>query len=109
MTTQQKFMERMEGIAERRQVDFVVDYSYATNMGRAMFQHKGEFKPLVSFKFDFQTEYASFEGIPNPEHQESRYLSDKWLHVTPDELDGFVEAVQIALTDVGITQRIAPY
>lgn len=106
MTTQQKFMQRMEGIAERRQVDFVVDHNYA-NTGRAMFQHKGEFKPLVSFTFAFQTEYASFEGIPNPEHQKSGYLPDKWLHVTPDELDGFVEAVQIALTDVGITLR--PY
>jgi hypothetical protein len=103
MTTQQKFLERMEGIAKRRQVEFVVDHDYA-NRGFAMFQHKGEFKPLVSFKFDFQPEYASFEGIPNPTSQ-----SDKWIHVTPSQLDEFVQAVQVALTEVGITQRSQPY
>lgn len=101
MNTQEKFMQRMEGIAERRQVDFVVDHDWA-NTGVAMFQPKGEFKPLVSFKFAFQTEYATFEGIPNPK---AVGPPDKWYHVTPAELDKFVDAVMIELTRVGITQR----
>lgn len=102
MNTQQKFMERMEGIAERRQVDFVVDHGWA-NTGVAMFQPRGEFKPLVSFKFAFQTEYATFDGIPNPE--QSDQWSNEWPRVTPAELDKFVDAVMIELTRLGITQR----
>lgn len=93
----------MEQIATNRQVDFIVDHSYA-NTGVMMFQHQGEFKPLVKFTFAFQPEYASFDGIPNPKRA-LEHDPDMWHHVTPNEMDDFVQAIQVALVDVGVTVK----
>lgn len=89
MNTQEKFLAAMGRLAEKHDVDLVVDHAYS-NTGRIAFQPHEAFKPLLTFSFDFQAGYASFGG-----------LERGWSYVTAEQdendrhrtLDQFVSRV----------------
>jgi len=59
MNTQEKFTAAMQRLAEQRELDLLVNHSWA-NTGRFIFQRHGSFQPLLEFPFNFQTAYSSF-------------------------------------------------
>jgi hypothetical protein len=59
MNTQQKFTAAMQRLADERDLDLLVNHSWA-NTGRFVFQRHGSFEPLLEFPFNFQTDYSSF-------------------------------------------------
>jgi hypothetical protein len=61
-TTQEKFTARMERIAEDRDVDLVIDKTYA-NIGTYAFQPKESFAPILAFPFDFQEGRGRFVPV----------------------------------------------
>jgi len=88
-TNQQKFLARMETLAEEAALDLVVDFSFS-NVGRVYFQHKNSFTPLFDFRFDFQSGYSGFRGDK---------LIRQYHYVKVHELDGVIEEIKTALYD----------
>jgi hypothetical protein len=60
MTTQEKFLAKMRETAEDRDLQLIVDYGYA-NTGTVAFETEEEFDPVLSFSFNFQSGYCSFD------------------------------------------------
>lgn len=90
-STQQKFMNAMQRLADEVELDLVVDTTYA-NCGRVIFQPRETFDAKLAFTFNFQQGYASFQDIvgfgapwtytvtvPDGRH---RTISDLVAHIT---------------------------
>lgn len=94
MNTQEKFLAAMGRLAEKHDVDLIVDHSYS-NTGRIAFQPHEAFQSLLTFSFNFQTGYASFNGDDLGDTPRER----GWSYVTakPEErhrtLDQFMSRI----------------
>ena len=64
-STQQKFFEALEAIAEKHGVEVINDRQWA-NTGTVRIERATEFTPLVRFYYGFQDTYAYFEGLQPP-------------------------------------------
>lgn len=82
MTTQQKFMAALERLAEKHDVDLVTDHTYS-NTGEVAFQPYAAFQPLLTFRFNFQTGYASFSGDDLGDSKREQ----RWSYVTAKQND----------------------
>lgn len=58
MNTRKKFTAALQRIADEREVDLIVDGTYA-NTGTYRFQARDSFAPLLEFSFNFQSDYTS--------------------------------------------------
>lgn len=61
MNSQEKFTAAMRRLAEERDIDLLVNQSWA-NTGRFVFQRRGSFAAILEFPFNFQTDYSSFSS-----------------------------------------------
>lgn len=65
-TTQDKFLAKLETLAENAGLELIVDKSYA-NVGTASFQHTESFEPVFELGYNFQSGYGSFsKGVQRP-------------------------------------------
>jgi hypothetical protein len=62
MNTQEKFIGRLQEMAEDFKVQLVVDQRY-TNTGRISFAYPDQMEPIVSFIFQFNVSTGSFPDL----------------------------------------------
>lgn len=63
MNSQDKTLALLAKVAEDNGAELVVDHEWA-NRGSARVQPVGRFETIVLVKFDFQSDYASFDVTP---------------------------------------------
>lgn len=97
-STQQKFEQRLQKIAEQQNVDLVKDATYS-NVGTYSFQVHDKFKPLFTFPFNWSGRSGSFDSrnahVPESEVQTLQFLvgpsqanpAGVWLGVTDEDLE----------------------
>lgn len=102
--SQDKFLDRMKRIADSLDLEAVVDYTVASNIGTVSFQEKDEFTFLLSFKFNFQNGYAIFDAVDGW-HEDQK---DHWYVLTAKAPSGegfaehpevFIDVVKSELKD----------
>ena len=91
-TTQEKFFDALEVIAATYKAVVIRDAEYS-NTGSIRIEPEVGFDTIVSFKYGFQTGYASFRdcrpGFGNPKVEGGRNL----YHVTPDQMQGVLDRI----------------
>ncbi|MEY2667629.1 MAG: hypothetical protein RJA59_267 [Pseudomonadota bacterium] len=95
-TTQEKFLDALEVIAATYKCEVVRDAEYS-NTGSIRIEPEVGFDTIVSFKYSFQTGYASFRdcrpGFGNPKVEGGHNL----YHVTPDQMQGVLVRIATIL------------
>lgn len=59
--TRGKFEDQMDALAAALGIEAVIDKAFS-NIGTVCFQSEDDFDPILSFRFDHQHGYSTFEG-----------------------------------------------
>ena len=87
MDTQEKFTAAMRKLAEERNLELIVEPTYA-NSGYYSLQPRESFDPVLRFPFDFRTGYSSFaDGVGEPGPLGLRSSGSPWNCVRGGEHD----------------------
>jgi hypothetical protein len=105
MNMQEKFQSALEGIAEERDLDLVVEHNYA-NTGWYSFQPPAGFEPVLRFPFNFQTGYSSFDAGAGPTSLGGGPRGGAWSHVEGGDHEKMLARVRALLDGGPDTVRI---
>jgi hypothetical protein len=87
LDTQEKFTAAMRKLAEERDLELIVEPTYA-NSGYYSLQPRESFDPVLRFPFDFRTGYSSFaDGVGEPGPLGMRTGGSPWSCVRGGEHD----------------------
>lgn len=87
-SSQQKFEQAIQQLADDRDLDLIVDRG-AANTGQIRFQREGSFATILLIRFNFQSGYASFDNLGDVMQGSS--------YVESDQLGKAVEAIAKSL------------
>jgi hypothetical protein len=113
MKTKEKFETALRKIAEDRDLDLVIEHSYA-NIGHYAFQPRDSFEPVIRFPFDFQHGYSNFATCADPEPLGRNQMGGRWSGVrggahdqiltrVKAKLDGTPDAIRYLVSSDGDT------
>jgi hypothetical protein len=100
----EKFTAAMRSLAEERDLELVVEHTYASS-GYFSLQRPESFDPVLRFPFDFRTGYSSFaEGIGEPGPLGLRPDNAPYSFVRGGEHDGVLARVAVLLDEADRSQ-----
>ncbi|HVX32803.1 MAG TPA: hypothetical protein VHA80_06635 [Solirubrobacterales bacterium] len=105
MNMQEKFQAAMQKIADERDLDLVVERTYA-NSGWYSFQPRAGFDPVLRFGFNFLIGYSEFLAGGCPDLLVLDPRDGRWNHVEGGQRDLLVAAVRSVLDGGPGTLRI---
>lgn len=98
LDTQEKFTAAMRRLAEGRDLELIVEITYA-NSGYYSLQPRESFDPVLRFPFEFRTGYSSFVGgVGEPGPLGLRSSGSPWNCVRGGEHDDVLARVVEILT-----------
>lgn len=99
MTTQKKWLRMLEQeIAKHEGVELIVNSEWA-NTGRISVESPDSFEPLISFSYNFQTGYCSFDSS-NEASLKSQYVQTTGSLPQYPKLDEWMNRFRLVLADV---------
>lgn len=101
LNTQEKFTAALRKLCEDRDLELIVEHSYAGS-GFFSLQHPESFDPVLRFPFDFRIGYTSFaEGIGRPGPLGRRADDSAYSCVRGGEHDEVLTRVRDLLDEAG--------